>query len=62
MMSREEWRKEIGPFWEDAMDEAMERGLAFVILGGRAPSRKPPKGGSDDWQRAGRVGGRAVPE
>jgi hypothetical protein len=29
----------------DATDEAVERGLAFVILGGRAQSRKTPKGG-----------------
>ena len=45
VMSREEWRKEIGPFWEDATDEAVEKGLAFIITGGPAPSRKTPKGG-----------------
>jgi hypothetical protein len=45
-MSRAEWRKEIGPFWGDATDEAIKKGLAFVILGGRAPSRAKPKGGA----------------
>jgi hypothetical protein len=33
------------------------RAIASLILGGPAPSRKTPKGGSDDWQRARRVGG-----
>lgn len=34
-LTREEWRKAIGPYWEDVTDEAVEQGLAFIILGGR---------------------------
>jgi hypothetical protein len=46
VMSREEWRKEIGPFWEDATDEAVERGLAFVI-----PQRARAVASGETWTK-----------
>jgi len=41
--NRTEWLKVLGPGFTDRTDEAVEKGLTYVITDGSAPSRKTPK-------------------
>jgi hypothetical protein len=45
-MTHEEWLRSLGRRFVDRTEEAVQKGLAFVILGGRATKTSPV--GDDD--------------